>query len=290
MQSAVHQKGFTVIELMVVLATLGVLAAMLVPALAQTRQNSQVVQCLANQRQLAVAWIMFARDNNDRLVQNRGLDNAPNTYLGNPLLMADLKPGAIHQDWCPGNMRVQAVANSQDLWIEAGLLYPYLKSLQVYHCPADKTLVPHGVAPPIQKPAVRTYSMNNWVGSVTSTGAAVPWAGGGWYVYTKLSDMVKPGPSKTWVFIEESPYSLDDGYFIVDPNEITMWNGLPAVLHGNASVLAYADGHSDTHRWTDQNMITAPATPPSPGNVMGIPADPNSGDLPWLNSISTAPR
>ena len=58
-----QKSGFTLIELLVVIASLAILAVTLLPAFAGTRQNSQVIGCLANQRQLAAAWIMYARDN-----------------------------------------------------------------------------------------------------------------------------------------------------------------------------------------------------------------------------------
>ena len=88
--------------------------------------------------------------------------------------------------------------------------------------------------------------------------------------------------------VEENPYSIDDGFFAVDPNEVNIWNNLPAVLHGNSSVLVYADGHASPRQWTDASMINAkPATPT--GNVMGTPATAGNPDLAWLNSVSTAP-
>jgi prepilin-type N-terminal cleavage/methylation domain-containing protein len=281
------QQGFTVIELMVVLVTLGVLAAMMVPALAQTRQNSQVIGCLANQRRLAAAWIMYARDNTDQLVPNRSLNGQPN-LSENPLTDPNLQPGGIYAQWCPGDMQNVQCATHQALWIEAGLLYPYLKTLNVYHCPADHSLLPHGVPLSVQQPAIHTYSMNCWMQSIDGAGyQTTPFNGITSYaVYTKLSDMVKPGPSKTWVFIEENPYSIDDAYFVVDPRQTTSWDNLPAVLHGNASVLAYADGHTDAHRWTDQSMMTATPTSPT-GNVGAWPAATNSVDLAWLISAST---
>jgi len=97
--------------------------------------------------------------------------------------------------------------------------------------------------------------------------------------------MNRPGPAHTWVFIEESPASIDDCYFALDPAQPTMWVKSPAVLHGNASVMTYADGHSDAHRWTDGNMINDknPQIPPG----IYVPADPHSGDLAWLLSVST---
>ena len=69
-----QKTGFTLIELLVVVASIAVLAVTLLPALAGTRQNSQVIGCLANQRQLAAGWIMYAQDNRDVLAPNRGLN------------------------------------------------------------------------------------------------------------------------------------------------------------------------------------------------------------------------
>jgi prepilin-type N-terminal cleavage/methylation domain-containing protein/prepilin-type processing-associated H-X9-DG protein len=287
-----HEKGFTLIELLAVIAIIAILAVTLLPALAGTRQNSQVIRCLANQRQLAAAWTMYAGDNNDVLVPNRGLNgqNLENPN-GDPRQQSVLQPGGQCADWCPGNLQMtQDVVpgnypggSKYSWWIQAGLLYPYINNINVYHCPAD-----HGIAPtgggPFTAPALRTYSMNCWVQPMDAPGnQTATWNGTtGYMAYTKLSDMVKPGPTKTWVFMEENPLAINDGFFVVNPLDSTIWYEVPGVLHGNASVLAFADGHADTHRWTDKNMITAT------GN--NIPADPNSADLAWLISASTAPQ
>jgi hypothetical protein len=161
----------------------------------------------------------------------------------------------------------------------AGLIYPYIPNISVYKCPADYTTHPYnpttflpvggGVA------SLRTYSMNCWVG---------PFKGDEWkpgyQVYRKLSHMMNPGPTMTWVFIEENPTSIDDGYFVADPTAPTLWYNSPAVLHGNSSVLSYADGHSEPHTWSDSKMIN--------GKGDNVAGDPNSGDLPWLIQRSTA--
>jgi hypothetical protein len=100
--------------------------------------------------------------------------------------------------------------------------------------------------------------------------------------------MTRPGPSKTWVFTEESPYSIDDGFFALDPRDTTKWFNSPAVLHGTSSVLAYGDGHSAVRQWTDTSMINEkPATPS--GTTDNWPASPSSGDLAWFISVTTAP-
>jgi prepilin-type N-terminal cleavage/methylation domain-containing protein len=281
-----QKTGFTLIELLVVIASLAFLATMLLPALAGTRQNSQVIGCLANQKRLAAAWIMYARDNNDVLVPNRGLAGQSPLIAGDPRTFPDLQPGGQYAQWCPGNMRNITIALNYDKWIKAGLLYPYLNSLSIYHCPADHNIVPNTVPASFRKPALRTYSMNGWVQSMDAAGyQTAAWIGlSGYIVYTKLANMSRPGPSKTWVFMEESPISIDDAYFAIDPRTTSLWYNIPGVLHGNASVLAFADGHSDAHRWTDANMIHGTGYGANGNNV---PADPNSQDLAWLISAST---
>ena len=272
----VCRNGFTLIELLVVLATLALLAAMLLPALAQTRQNSQVIECLSNERQLAVAWMMYARDNNDKLVPVGSLAYQPANFAENPLTDPQLRPGGSLAQFCPGNLRsVQMdVSRYYTNWIMAGLVYPYIQNVGVYKCPADQSVIPFGGGLPTE----RTYSVNCYVGGMQ-------WWDHTYKLYTKLSDMNRPGPAHTWVFIEQSAASIDDCYFALDPTAPTLWYDSPAVLHGNASVLTYADGHSEVHRWTDGYMIgdKNPQVPPG-GNV---PADPNSGDLAWLLSVTT---
>jgi prepilin-type N-terminal cleavage/methylation domain-containing protein len=278
----VCRKGFTLIELAVVLATVALLAAMLLPALAQTRQNSQVIECQANQRQLAVAWMMYARDNNDKLVPVGSLAYQPASFGENPLNDVNLQPGGILAQFCPGNLQssVMTAGHYYTNWIKAGLIYPYIQNIAVYKCPADLSMVPYNFPATFPRPSERTYSVNCYVGGMQ-------WWDPNYKLYRKLSDMNRPGPSHTWVFIEESPTSIDDCYFALDPATPNLWYNSPAVLHGNASVLTYADGHSEAHRWTDANMISGvnPQNPAQPR--YDVPADPHSGDLAWLFSVST---
>ena len=271
-----RRNGFTLIELAVVLATIALLAAMLLPALAQTRQNSQVIECLSNQRQLAVAWMMYARDNNDKTVPVGSLSEQPAIFAENPLNDVNLQPGGMLAQFCPGNLQsIQMVAGPYyNNWIKAGLIYPYIQNIAVYKCSADHSVFPFGKGLPTD----RTYSVNCYVGGMR-------WWDPNYKLYRKLSDMNRPGPSHTWVFIEESPASIDDCYFALDPDVTTMWYNSPAVLHGNASVLTYADGHSEVHQWTDGFMIGGKNPGTAPG--CNVPADPHSGDLAWLLSITT---
>src|SRR5215813_11597295 len=76
------RRGFTLVELLVVVATISILAALLLPILGKAKVKAQQARCLSNLRQLGLAWIMYFSDNNGRLAQSYPVNNTNAWILG----------------------------------------------------------------------------------------------------------------------------------------------------------------------------------------------------------------
>jgi prepilin-type N-terminal cleavage/methylation domain-containing protein/prepilin-type processing-associated H-X9-DG protein len=278
-----RREAFTLIELLVVIAFLAILAALLLPALNRAKIKAQGIQCMSNTRQLMIAWQIYATDNDDYFPPNED-----NYAVGN---------------WVAGLMNFDGgnIANyTTDFLLNPryARLGPYTKSAGIYKCPADRSAVSIGGQ---TFPRVRSVAMNQAVGTLIGPpprSVDGPWLDGihdnprndNWRTYGKSSDIVRPPPVMLWVIVDEHPDSINDGALGV---ECALTNGearivdFPASYHAGACGFAYADGHSEIHKWRD------PRTMPPITYTGNLPLDvpsPNNPDVAWLQARTSAPN
>lgn len=226
------RSAFTLIELLVVIAIIAILAVMLLPALSKAKAKALVTTCLNNQKQLTLAWLMYAGDHEEKLIVND-----PN-----------LGPGS--QSWIRGYMNDNNPESTNKALIKLGALYQYNDSTEIYRCPADpgRSRLGGKLLPRVRSYSINTY-MNGWdVGAMFANQK-------GYGVSKKSGDITAPSPTESHVFLDEHQNSIDDGTFGVAP-EGDMWFNLPATWHNKGCNFSFADGHSDHLRWRDARTMT----------------------------------
>jgi prepilin-type N-terminal cleavage/methylation domain-containing protein/prepilin-type processing-associated H-X9-DG protein len=242
--------GFTLIELLVVIAIIAILAAMLLPALSRAKGSAQGSSCGNALKQLSFAWLIYSDEYLGALVNNSST--------------ADTR--SYRQSWV-NNIEdwTSSVENTNPAYVLSGKLAPYVNNnLGVYKCPADQALADNG-------PRLRSYSMNSLVGDPLIKPNRF---NTNWVQFLKIIDF--PRPSNFYVFLEEHPDTINDGYFMNRWDQVK-WGNLPASYHSGSANLSWADGHLERHRWL-ANTIRPPIRGGAGGGFVPSP----DTDYLWL--------
>jgi prepilin-type processing-associated H-X9-DG protein len=278
LKSSPSSGGFTLMELIVVVGIVIVLVGLLLPAVSRSKSRARAIVCMNNSRQMAFAWTMYSDANNDRLAYNLGNSAQLHTstlqsYPANPNWVNNI------MDWelSPDNTNLNFVNQS--------LIAPLASfSTSIFHCPADNALSA------VQQAAgwtgrVRSVAMNAMVGdpgSLLQDGVKLD--NPGFEQFIRDTDF--PDASSIFVFLDEHPDSIDDGYFL-NTRDTGQWLDLPASAHNGGGSFSFADGHTEIHRWRNPDTVR-PAVPEGAGLPFAVVPG-QSEDFDWVIKHTSVP-
>ncbi len=219
--------GFTLIELLVVIAIIAVLMAVLMPALNRAREQGKRAVCFGNVKQLALAWTMYADDNDDRIVNGAtGYSNRNMAWCDhtNELAWVD----DFSRDW---DTAIEGIRN--------GALFPYVANEKLYRCPTAT------------KEEALTYSIMFSMNCVAHEHEGVRQPG---VFIRRRNEIAGPPPAYRLVFIDEG-YMSPDGFAVHFQSNPQNWWDDPPVRHGDGTIVAFADGHADYWKWKADETI-----------------------------------
>ena len=267
-----RRNGFTLIELLVVIAVIAILMAILMPALKIAREQARGINCLANQRSLAQAYMMYA-DNNDGTVCG-GWARAEDTGGVPPWVRP---PGDISANGTYSKVDGPVTLEQRYNGLRAGALYPYLKEFDVYHCPGDnRKNMGTSLGSGLEFRIFRSYSLPDYMKAIAPEDP-------------KKLFTFKDQANKM-LFVEEI-YDGSAGNFNHEgwsymPYTGGMWDPL-GIFHSDACTFSFMDGHAERKKWQDKRTIifcTSRTEASARGFGKNQVFNPPNVDLDWLDA------
>ncbi len=210
-----RSNAFTLIELLVVIAIIAILMGILVPVLSRIREQGKRTVCLNNDKQLLLAWIMYADANDDKIVN------------GNTATGGFNKDGTCWVYWPgPGATEAERIDG-----IKRGLLFTYCPDFKLYKCPTGirGEVVTYAIVDP----------MNGY--------DAIPGAG---KIIRNRNEI--RNPALRAVFLDEG--RLSPASWTIHYDQEKWWDQITA-RHGDGTNFSFADGHSEYWKWKDPRTL-----------------------------------
>ncbi|HEX5218180.1 MAG TPA: type II secretion system protein [Verrucomicrobiae bacterium] len=236
MANAAHtEPAFTLVELLAVIGTLGILAGLLLPVFNNAKMAAKKIQCINNQREMSKTWLMYADDNN-QVVAGNGRFYPPSVDA----------PG-----WVQGAFYYEPNTNLDNLLNpKLAQFASYIKDAKIYKCPTDRKdhIIPETGA---VVPRVRSYAMNSFLGyrgeydSRLSTGHRI---------FQSLAQLSAVSPSDIFLIQDVNPDSICWPFFGNYMNGEVFFN-FPNASHRSGGVISFTDGHVEYHRWQDSRTF-----------------------------------
>ncbi len=210
--------GFSITELLVSIAIIVILISLIMPGIHAAKEHAKKTVCMSNLHQFAVAWTVFPSDYNQKIVN--GLPDDTDGWV---------KRGSGYDP------------------IRNGALYPYLNTLNIWHCPSD------------DNGNERSYSITAtmrgeaWDRHLTQPDHS--WIQVGTDQFTEI---IKP--SNQIVFLEELDtrgWNIGSWIMYARDDYKYRWIDYMTIFHGDGTVMSFADGHVDYWYWEDKDTLYA---------------------------------
>ncbi|OHB62271.1 MAG: hypothetical protein A2Y76_05380 [Planctomycetes bacterium RBG_13_60_9] len=215
-----RKRGFTLIELLVVIAIIAILMAVLMPALSRAREQGKRAVCLSNVKQFGLAWVLYADENDQRIVNSCTVENTEgHTDRTEP---------------CWLYFRPEYTTEQRIDGIQRGAMWRYVGQLKIYRCPT-------GI-----RGEVNTYAIVDAMNGAMSSIPAVPPK-----LYIKRKTQI-PRPGERIVYVDEGKTSTQSWTIYYDRES---WWDLPPTRHGAGTDFSFADGHAEYWKWEDMRTV-----------------------------------